>query len=102
MASERLKEFLANGKLSLHLGDIAAMPLEDNTVDKVFHSNCYFFWPDLRKGSAEIHRVMKPGRLLLFCFTQKPLVTIVIEPDHKHLELTNSLTGASLECIQGV
>ncbi|XP_075878676.1 putative methyltransferase YdaC [Nelusetta ayraudi] len=65
MASKRLKEFLANGKLTLHLGDIAAMPLEDNTVDKVFHSNCYYFWPDLKKGAAEIHRVMKPGGLMV-------------------------------------
>lgn len=74
MASKRLKEFLANGKLILHLGDIAAMPLEDNIVDKVFHSNCYYFWPDLRKASAEIHRIMKPGRLLFCFFTFRPLL----------------------------
>lgn len=78
-----MKEFLANGKLTLHLGDVAAMPLEDNTVDKVFHSNCYYFWPDLRKGSAEIHRVMKPGKLLLLCSAWRPLVTLVIGPHHK-------------------
>lgn len=72
MASKRLKEFLANGKLTLHLGDITAMPLEDNTVDKVFHSNCYYFWPELRKGAAEIHRVMKPGRLWHCCSTWEP------------------------------
>lgn len=84
-----MKEFLGNGKLSLHLCDIKAMPLEDNTVDKVFHSNCYYFWPDLRKASAEIYRVMKPGMLFLCCSTLKPLVTIVIGLHRKHLELTN-------------
>lgn len=62
MASKRLKEVVASGKLTLHQCDVAAMPLRDNSVDKVFHCNCYYFWPDLRKGGAEIHRVMKPGR----------------------------------------
>ncbi|CAG07356.1 unnamed protein product [Tetraodon nigroviridis] len=65
MASKRLKDLVASGKLTLHHCDVAAMPLEDNSVDKVFHCNCYYFWPDLRKGGAEIHRVMKPGGLMV-------------------------------------
>lgn len=63
MASERVKELVASGKVTLHHCDVAAMPLADSTVDKVFHCNCYYFWPDLRKGASEIHRVMKPGRI---------------------------------------
>ncbi|XP_012711803.2 uncharacterized methyltransferase YdaC [Fundulus heteroclitus] len=65
MAKERVKEFLENGKVTLHLCDVAAMPLEDRSVDKVFHCNCYYFWPDLRKAVTEIHRVMKPGGLIV-------------------------------------
>ncbi|KAM7404791.1 hypothetical protein PAMP_012104 [Pampus punctatissimus] len=65
MASERMKELLASGKVTLHHCDVAAMPLADNTVDKVFHCNCYYFWPDLRKGATEIYRVMKPGGLMV-------------------------------------
>ena len=63
MASERVKEFVASGKVTLHHCDVAAMPLADSTVDRVFHCNCYYFWPDLKKGASEIHRVMKPGRV---------------------------------------
>lgn len=62
MAKERVKEFLESGKVSLHLCDVSAMPLKDNSVDKVFHCNCYYFWPDLRKAALEIHRVIKPGK----------------------------------------
>lgn len=62
MASERMKDLVARGKVTLHHCDVAAMPVADSTVDKVFHCNCYYFWPDLRKGAAEICRVMKPGR----------------------------------------
>ncbi|KAG8002645.1 24-methylenesterol C-methyltransferase 3 [Nibea albiflora] len=65
MASERLKELVASGKVTLHHCDVAAMPLAESTVDKVFHCNCYYFWPDLKKGATEIHRVMKPGGLMV-------------------------------------
>lgn len=65
MSKTLMKEFIASGKVSLHHCDVAAMPLADNSVDKVFHCNCYYFWPDLRKGATEIHRVMKPGGLMV-------------------------------------
>lgn len=65
MAKERMKELIASGKVTLHHCDVAAMPLADSTVDKVFHCNCYYFWPDLGKGTTEIHRVLKPGGLMV-------------------------------------
>ncbi|XP_029975338.1 uncharacterized protein LOC115408630 [Salarias fasciatus] len=65
MSKTLMKEFIASGKVSLHHCDVAAMPLADSSVDKVFHTNCYYFWPDLRKGATEIHRVMKPGGLMV-------------------------------------
>lgn len=58
-----MKDLMLSGKVTLHCCDVATMPLADNIVDKVFHSNCYYFWPDLKKGATEIHRVMKPGRI---------------------------------------
>ncbi|XP_060912663.1 uncharacterized methyltransferase YdaC isoform X2 [Labrus mixtus] len=65
MASDQMKELVASGKVTLHHCDVAAMPLPDSSVDKVFHCNCYYFWPDLRKAAAEICRVMKPGGLMV-------------------------------------
>ncbi|XP_026188177.1 uncharacterized methyltransferase YdaC-like isoform X2 [Mastacembelus armatus] len=65
MASDRMKKLVASGKVTLHHCDVAAMPLGDSTVDKVFHCNSYYYWPDLRKGAAEIHRVMKAGGLMV-------------------------------------
>ncbi|XP_037629537.1 uncharacterized methyltransferase YdaC isoform X2 [Sebastes umbrosus] len=65
MASERLKDLVASGKVTLHHCDVAAMPLADSIVDRVFHCNCYYFWPDLKNGATEIHRVMKPGGVMV-------------------------------------
>ncbi|XP_029361604.1 uncharacterized protein LOC115045825 [Echeneis naucrates] len=76
VASERLKELLARGKVTLHHCDVAAMPLVDSTVDKVFHCNCYYFWPDLKKGASELHRVMKPGGLMVTTLRLSNIATL--------------------------
>ncbi|XP_063054272.1 uncharacterized methyltransferase YdaC-like [Engraulis encrasicolus] len=65
VAGKRLSALVASGKVTLHHCDVAAMPIADSSVDKVFHCNCYYFWPDLKKGGAEIHRVMKAGGLMV-------------------------------------
>lgn len=65
MASKRMKEHISRGKAVLYYSDVVAMPIEENTVDKVFHCNCYYFWPDLKAGARAIHRVMKPGGIMV-------------------------------------
>ena len=34
-------------------------------MDKIFHCNCYYFWPSLLAGSTELYRVLKPGGLMI-------------------------------------
>ncbi|XP_058618377.1 uncharacterized methyltransferase YdaC-like [Onychostoma macrolepis] len=65
MASKRMKEQISRGKAVLYYSDVVAMPIEENTADKVFHCNCYYFWPDLKAGARAIHRVMKPGGIMV-------------------------------------
>ncbi|XP_058266882.1 uncharacterized protein zgc:194242 isoform X2 [Hemibagrus wyckioides] len=65
MATKNLQGHVASGKVALYCCDVAAMPLEDNSVDKVFHCNCYYFWPDLKAAALEINRVMKPDALMV-------------------------------------
>uniref|UniRef100_A0A8C4S364 Zgc:194242 n=1 Tax=Erpetoichthys calabaricus TaxID=27687 RepID=A0A8C4S364_ERPCA len=60
VASKRLQEQIASGKTKLLLGSVEKIPLPDSSVDRVFHCNCYYYWPDLKTCSAELHRVMKP------------------------------------------
>ncbi|KAF5889175.1 24-methylenesterol C-methyltransferase 2-like, partial [Clarias magur] len=65
MATKRMQEHIASRKVDLYCCDVAAMPFKDSSVDKVFHCNCYYFWPDLKTAASEIHRVMKPGALMV-------------------------------------
>ncbi|XP_015197628.1 uncharacterized methyltransferase YdaC-like [Lepisosteus oculatus] len=64
-ASERMRAEIESGKVTLFNGNIMAMPLPDSSVDKVYHCNCYYYWPDLKGMTSEIHRVMKPGGLMV-------------------------------------
>lgn len=61
MATKSMQGHIDSGKVNLYCCDVAAMPLHSSSVDKVFHCNCYYFWPDLKAAASEIHRVMKPG-----------------------------------------
>lgn len=64
-ATKRMQGLIQRGKVTLFHCDVASMPLADSSVDKVFHCNCYYFWPNLRTAAKEIHRVMKPGGLMV-------------------------------------
>ncbi|XP_041084616.1 uncharacterized protein LOC121300187 [Polyodon spathula] len=64
VASERLRDHIASGKVRLFQGRVESIPLPACSVDKVYHCNCHLYWPDMRVGSAELLRVMRPGTLL--------------------------------------
>ncbi|KAL2104234.1 hypothetical protein ACEWY4_001102 [Coilia grayii] len=76
VSSKRMQELIAAGKVTLHHSDVASMPIADSSVDKVFHCNCYYFWPDLKRGTSEIHRVMKPCGLMVTTLRLESLVQI--------------------------
>lgn len=59
------KSDIINGKLQIFNADVAKMPMDDEQIDKVFHTNCYYFWSDKKAAVTEVKRVMKPGGLML-------------------------------------
>ena len=60
-ASERHREDIAAGRISVHAGDVLALPLEDAAVDRVLTVNTVYFWRDLAPALREVHRVLAPG-----------------------------------------
>lgn len=65
-ARARYADAVATGRLELHRGDVARLPLIDGAVDRVLSVNTVYFWPDLAAAFAEVHRVLVPnGRLVL-------------------------------------
>jgi len=60
-ARSRFKTEIEAGRVSLHRGEVQALPLADASVDRVLTVNTVYFWPDLAPGVREIHRVLTPG-----------------------------------------
>jgi ubiquinone/menaquinone biosynthesis C-methylase UbiE len=48
-------------RVSAIYADVEALPFRDNYADVIVSRGSYPFWPDLRRGLAEILRVLKPG-----------------------------------------
>jgi len=64
-AAARHRADVDAGRLSLHAGEVQALPLDDAAVDPVLTVNTVYFWPDLAPGLHEIHRVLAPGGRLV-------------------------------------
>ena len=60
-ARSRFKTEIEAGRVSLHRGEVQALPLADASVDRVLTVNTVYFWPDLAPAFAELHRVLAPG-----------------------------------------
>lgn len=60
-ASTRLHQAIRSKKVELSLGNVVDLPYGTDSFDRVFHTNCFYFWPSMQQGLQEIHRVMKPG-----------------------------------------
>jgi ubiquinone/menaquinone biosynthesis C-methylase UbiE len=54
-------EQAGHGNIALHCGDAQALPYPDQMFDAAFSLFGLMFFPDRRKGFAEIHRTLKPG-----------------------------------------
>jgi arsenite methyltransferase len=53
-------------RLTLHLGSVTELPLDDASIDAAICVNTVYFVADLEKAFAELARVLKPaGRLVL-------------------------------------
>jgi ubiquinone/menaquinone biosynthesis C-methylase UbiE len=63
---------VADGRVSVHLGSVAAMPFPDRRFDLVTAVETHYYWPDLPANMREVLRVLKPGgRLVVIAETSR-------------------------------
>lgn len=66
--SEKLNAIaIKQGKCDIVYGDVSSMPFDDEAFDCVSAFETVYFWEDLEKCFAEVHRVMKSGGIFLIC-----------------------------------
>jgi SAM-dependent methyltransferase len=49
------------------MASVTDIPFEASTFDSIFHTNCYFYWPDMDAAAKELHRVIKPEKIMVTC-----------------------------------
>ncbi|KAK3083963.1 hypothetical protein FSP39_006047 [Pinctada imbricata] len=64
-ATSRLGSNITNQKVELIQGDVVNLPFEDNMFDRVYHTNCFYFWSDHEKAAKELYRVMKKDSMMV-------------------------------------
>jgi len=51
------------GRVEVKHGNVAALPYDDASLDKVISVEAFYFWPDPVVNLQEVHRVIKQGGL---------------------------------------
>ncbi len=68
MAARRNARAIAAGRVTLHVGDVEALPPFDAPFDKVPGVNVCMFWPDPVLVLTGLRRVMRPGGVIALTF----------------------------------
>ena len=71
-AQRRFGRHVEAGRLRLAQADVAAMPFDDGSFDRVVSVHTIYFWADVAAGLREIARVLRPnGTLVLGTATKE-------------------------------
>lgn len=78
-----------SGKLTVVQGSVSDLPFEENSFDKVYSIESYFFWPDIANDLKEVLRVLKPGgkAVIAGCFMPKREQTEEMKAHYAALDL---------------
>ncbi len=60
-AKKMIKEFIQEGRASMHHTSIADLPFPDETCDKILGVNVIYFWDAPEVELKELGRVLRPG-----------------------------------------
>ena len=61
LAAARMAREGIDERVDVCVGDVAALPLPDSSVDLVTSSFSVHHWPDAAAGFTEVHRILRPG-----------------------------------------
>jgi len=66
-AHQRLRsgKGVGSGKVHLRKVSVENTHFPNDMFDRIFHTNCYYFWPCKESGAREMFRILKPKGLML-------------------------------------
>ncbi len=104
-ARANFAEAVSVGRAQFYEGNIEALPFGSATFEKACTINTVYFWPSLRLGFAELHRVLSPGGRLVVGFLPKQWMDRMGYPSDVFTsrtpeEVMAALTGAGFDGIR--
>jgi arsenite methyltransferase len=70
-AGRRFADAVRGGRAEFRVGTVENLPLPDATFDKALSVHTVYFWQNLRAGTAEFARVLRPGGRVVLGFLPK-------------------------------
>ena len=70
-ATLRNEIFVESGQAAFYQTEAHALPVSDESIDKLFNVNAIYFWDDPGVVLREIYRVLKPGGQLIIAIRPK-------------------------------
>ena len=104
-AARRCRALVADGRLELHTGDVAAMPWDAAGFDAAFSVHTIYFWPDPASAFAEIRRVSRRGGRFVLGMRERSDAALAAFPAptyrfYSSEEVTQLLSDAGFEVIE--
>jgi len=109
-AEEKFQQAISAGKLEVNLGDVMHLPYRSCFFDRVYHSNCYYFWEDPLVAAAELLRVLKPSGLMVttlnvdsvkFAAKQAVLTGLTDPQEYRNVLIAAGFKNVTFEHIVG-
>jgi len=76
------RKAVRDGRVRLDLGTAERTGLPDASVDRVISVRNVAIWPDLQAGVAELHRVLRPGGVLVIAWHGGAAPNRIAKPLH--------------------
>jgi ubiquinone/menaquinone biosynthesis C-methylase UbiE len=71
LGRRRFAKAIAAGHVDLVCAGVERLPYDDGAFTKACTVNTIYFWPEPRDALAELHRVHRPGGLLVISFSPR-------------------------------
>jgi arsenite methyltransferase len=71
LCTKKFAEYIEAGKVALQCADVEDLPFASDTFTRACTVNTIYFWRSPRVVLSQLHRVLKPGGMLVVCFTPK-------------------------------
>ena len=72
-AEVNFSQAISSRKLDITHGSVMDLPYASNQFDRIYHTNCYYFWPEPSVAAAELFRVLKPKSLMITALDLKSI-----------------------------